>query len=76
MSNIVAKKQSSIVSTVSSRTSRALARVEERALLRAAEIQGIAYVGHAALRAIAEISMVVYLLVIGVKTPNPKEGRS
>ena len=26
--------------------------------------------------AIAEISMVVYLLVIGVKTPNPKEGRS
>lgn len=57
MSNIVARQQSSIVSTVSSRTSRALARIEERALLRAAEIQGIAYVGHTALRAIAEISM-------------------
>jgi hypothetical protein len=58
MSNIVARQQSaSIISTVSSRTSRALARVEERALLRAAEIQGIAYVGHTALRAITEISM-------------------
>jgi hypothetical protein len=58
MSNLVPRGQGVALTTyVSSRTSRVLSRVEERALIRAAEIQGIAYVGQTAIRAVAEISI-------------------
>jgi len=58
MSNIVPRQQGAVVaSVISGRASKTLSRIEERALVRAAEIQGIAYVGQSALRAIAEISI-------------------
>lgn len=59
MSDLVPRASSAtpVGVVVSPRARRSLQRIEARALLRSAEIQGMAYVGQTALRGVAEVSM-------------------
>lgn len=56
-SQLPVRNSTGLTPAVSFRASRALARIEDRALVRSAEIQAVTFVAHTALRGVTEVSM-------------------